>query len=168
MEFKVFIDNVKVGSISDGEEKTIEITEGNHKILLKINWCKSKMMVVNLNGNEEIKLKCGSVSKVGITSLFIKDKFIHLDYYSSYCFDTSDYLDEIIKKGKKHFIVKNVLWWCMTVGVINFIDSSFFGFHHYKSIISYIISLISSLIFWSVCGYFFATYMWLFLKWWNE
>ena len=172
-EFKVLIDNIKVDSISDGEEKTIEITEGNHNIFLKVDGCKSRKVDINLHNNEEVKLKCGSITKAGIfvwlSSLFIDDKLIHLDYYSSYCFDTSDYWDEMIKKGRKHYILQHgVLRFGMILWVIHFIDSSFFGSHHPISIMGYIVSLIDSLISCLVFGYFWGAMMWKFLKWRNE
>lgn len=70
-KFKIIVDGKIVDTISNGEEKVLEITPGNHCIQLKIDWSKSKKIDVQLREGEEIKLDCGSRLYWVINSLFL-------------------------------------------------------------------------------------------------
>ncbi len=47
-KFNVFIDGEKKDTISNGEIKEIELTPGNHKILMKVDWCSSPELEVDV------------------------------------------------------------------------------------------------------------------------
>ncbi|MGE0089738.1 MAG: hypothetical protein AB7S50_09735 [Bacteroidales bacterium] len=48
-KFNVFIDGEKKDVIGNGEIKEFELTPGNHKIFLKVDWCSSPELDIYLN-----------------------------------------------------------------------------------------------------------------------
>jgi len=59
-KINIFINNVKVYNIKNGEEKEIELDVGKHEVYAKIDWCKTKPFSVELKKDEEIELELGS------------------------------------------------------------------------------------------------------------
>ncbi|WML45442.1 hypothetical protein [Neobacillus sp. PS3-40] len=59
-KFKIFLNNVHVNDIGDGEEVVIPIEKGHHELYIAIDWVKSKTFDININDGQEIKLLCGS------------------------------------------------------------------------------------------------------------
>jgi hypothetical protein len=57
--YKIFIDGLQVGKVSNGEIKEFEITEGKHIVTAKIDWCGSQKILLNFNSNETKELKIG-------------------------------------------------------------------------------------------------------------
>ena len=57
---KIYLNNVHVKDIGDGEEVVIPIDSGHHELYLKIDWVKSEKFIVNINSGQEINLLCGS------------------------------------------------------------------------------------------------------------
>lgn len=57
--FKVMIDGFQAGKIEDGEKLRIEVTPGEHEIYLKIDWCRSNRLYINMNENEHVVFDCG-------------------------------------------------------------------------------------------------------------
>jgi hypothetical protein len=57
--YKIFIDDLQVGKVSNGEIKEFEIKEGKHIVTAKIDWCGSQEMLLNFNLNETKELKIG-------------------------------------------------------------------------------------------------------------
>lgn len=60
--YKVFINNEKVGVISEGEIKEYNVSPGTHTISTKIDWAGSKDIVVDLKENDVINLKVENYS----------------------------------------------------------------------------------------------------------
>ena len=52
-DIKLFIDNQHVGSIANGKTEVFEVPEGSHTIQAKIDWGRSNIVTVELNGNEK-------------------------------------------------------------------------------------------------------------------
>ena len=50
--FKIFINNIQVGTIANGETKTFNIAAGNQKVVAKIGWCSSNINAFNLQQHE--------------------------------------------------------------------------------------------------------------------
>jgi hypothetical protein len=69
-DYDIYVDNQKVNTISNGGIETLEISSGNHEIYIKIDWCKSRKIDINLAKEEELQLKCGSTIR-GIKKAFI-------------------------------------------------------------------------------------------------
>lgn len=55
----VYIDGKKVDTISNGETKEFNISAGQHSILIKIDWCSSQILLVDINDNETKSFKVG-------------------------------------------------------------------------------------------------------------
>lgn len=61
-DYKVFIDNTKVGTISEGETKEFHIEEGKHTISTKIDWAGSQVIELDIKENETITLLVNNYS----------------------------------------------------------------------------------------------------------
>ncbi|MCW3787449.1 hypothetical protein [Plebeiibacterium sediminum] len=51
-KINLYIDNIKVDSIVDGELKTYEIEDGSHILKAKIDWCGSNKLTIDTNASE--------------------------------------------------------------------------------------------------------------------
>ncbi|MFO8147570.1 MAG: hypothetical protein R6U03_09300 [Gillisia sp.] len=58
-EFGIYLNNIKIGTISNGDTKEFEIEPGIHKINAKIDWCKSQTTEFNIIENESKVIKIG-------------------------------------------------------------------------------------------------------------
>ena len=56
--YKVFVDDREVGSIRRGQQESFEVPPGHHRIQLKIDWCTSPEVAVDLGAGEEASLGC--------------------------------------------------------------------------------------------------------------
>jgi len=61
-DYKVFIDNIQVGTISESETKEFHIEEGKHIISIKIDWAGSQEIKVDIKENETITLLANNYS----------------------------------------------------------------------------------------------------------
>ena len=57
--YDVYIDGEKIDTISNGETKEFNISAGQHSILIKIDWCSSQTLLVDINDNETKSFKVG-------------------------------------------------------------------------------------------------------------
>lgn len=57
---KIYIDNVEVQSIADGETKSFEVDAGQYEIFAKIDWCKTRPLRIDIRKNETTELELGS------------------------------------------------------------------------------------------------------------
>lgn len=62
-KYKIVIDGEEIDTISKGEEKELQIFPRNHKIQLKIDWCKSNEIEFEIKINESLNFLCGSSAK---------------------------------------------------------------------------------------------------------
>ena len=51
-DYRLFIDNQKIGTISNGQTKDFEIQAGRHSLIAKIDWCSSQELFFEINNNE--------------------------------------------------------------------------------------------------------------------
>jgi hypothetical protein len=51
-KIKLILDNQEIEEIKDGEIKTIKVTPGKHKLIAKIDWCKSNEIELNIKEEE--------------------------------------------------------------------------------------------------------------------
>ncbi len=79
---KIYINGKQVDTIRDGEVKSIKLTEEKNEVVVKIDWCKTKPLIINSSDNSIVKLELGS-------NLIGWKFFIGLWYI---IFKTSDYL----------------------------------------------------------------------------
>lgn len=62
-KYKIVLDGEEIDTISKGEEKELQIFPRNHKIQLKIDWCKSNEIEFEIKRNENLNFLCGSSAK---------------------------------------------------------------------------------------------------------
>ncbi|WP_216827428.1 hypothetical protein [Alkalihalobacterium elongatum] len=62
-KFQVYIDDVYVKDIKNGEEVDLVVEAGHHEIWIKIDWVTSKKLELDLEVGEEVRLLCGSPVK---------------------------------------------------------------------------------------------------------
>jgi hypothetical protein len=62
--FNIFIDGKDVGKVPFDEAKSFELSEGEHKIYAKVNWCISKIIIVNIKPNETKEIELGLTNPV--------------------------------------------------------------------------------------------------------
>lgn len=56
-DYKLFIDNQCVGLISSGEIKAFTVSNENHQICAKIDWCSSETLLLEVENEETICLQ---------------------------------------------------------------------------------------------------------------
>ena len=72
-KYKVFLDDVFIGKIESGGWLTVEVSNGIHKIFLKIDWCSSNILEI-VKGSDVINLECGN--KSGLNALFKRNDYL--------------------------------------------------------------------------------------------
>lgn len=61
-KYKFFLNGKKVGEISEGETFLLSVEPGDHEIFLKIDWCRSPNMRVNIAEKETVEMACHGLS----------------------------------------------------------------------------------------------------------
>ena len=56
--YKVLIDGAEVGTIKDGQEEVFEVSPGPHTLRMKIDWCKSRELAVDVPEGGEASFVC--------------------------------------------------------------------------------------------------------------
>ncbi|GKX65669.1 hypothetical protein [Inconstantimicrobium mannanitabidum] len=173
-EYDIYIDNEKVDVINDGEKKIIEVSEGNHEIYIKIDWCKSKKLNMNLTEGQDINLKCGSeatgIKQVfALVYLFLPYKFVYLDYLLD---DEEIYNDNKVSNysrikdmGMREFVLKcGIIRFGIPTAIIYSILMVLLN-SNINSIRSFITNtIINLLVFTLVGGSLFGFTMWKYMK----
>lgn len=83
----VLLDGEPIGVISNGETKTFEIPEGNHRIQVKIDWCTSKALTFDIGEGETKRFSMSSFAKHSFLGTlaaiyyitFATDKYLQLE-----------------------------------------------------------------------------------------
>ena len=57
-KYKIFIDGNKRADISTMENCTFQVDPGHHEIIIKVDWCSSPSLSINIRAGEEIKVIC--------------------------------------------------------------------------------------------------------------
>lgn len=81
--YRVYIDGQEVGKIGRGKEAEFTLSAGEHKIQLKIDWCGSPTLTVNLVEGQE-KVLLGSCSGNGMTAIFSPNDYLSLEEQHKY------------------------------------------------------------------------------------
>ena len=79
-DYKIFLDNQKIGEVGKGDTKEFNIPDGEHQLFAKIDWFETKKISINLENDEEreIVLKSSQKSKWTIPIIFILPFLIYL------------------------------------------------------------------------------------------
>lgn len=166
--FDIYIDDKKTNIISDGEKKYLDIPNGQHTLYLKIDWCKSKTINLNLKYKDIIELKCGS-RITGIRRKFVlfyllsTDKFIYLDYNTTVP-DEKDKNWNELKKGRSYFIFKYGILNCGIEAGLLFSIFEFLTIVKDPTITKFILLISINLALFALIGCLFTMIMWDFIK----
>ena len=57
--YKIYLDDEYVGKVRHKGEAVIDVPEGTHSFMLKIDWCASNVVTFDM-GKEELLFECGS------------------------------------------------------------------------------------------------------------
>ncbi|MBL4933194.1 hypothetical protein [Clostridium paridis] len=74
--YKIYIDDIYCGDIKDNEVKELNIENGEHSILLKIDWCTSNKVTFIAKDNELKEFNCGN-SMEGLKCLLV---FVYITF----------------------------------------------------------------------------------------
>jgi len=94
-EYKVALDGKTIGKIRDGETKDFDLKDGNHKIWLKIDWCRSNKLTFFIHAGETIcfdgcsNLKGNKKWLVLLYILFAPHKYLLLKQSSNTCLEVN-------------------------------------------------------------------------------
>ena len=69
--YKVLLDGVVVAEITQGCHADIPATAGAHTVQLKIDWCSSPLLHVEVGSEEDLTLECGPNAKPLLSLLYV-------------------------------------------------------------------------------------------------
>jgi hypothetical protein len=56
--YKVMIDGQEAGTIRHRQQESFQLTPGGHEVFLKIDWCRSPKLAVDVASGERAKVVC--------------------------------------------------------------------------------------------------------------
>ena len=84
--YKILVDGIQVGSIGDESAITVPVAPGRHSVQLKVDWCASPVIEVNMNAGITETVTCGPNSNVLLALLyitFLRKKYIWVKHVGS-------------------------------------------------------------------------------------
>lgn len=69
--YRVIIDDKEVAQIANGAEVEVPVDAGKHVVQLKIDWCQSEALEVNVASGEKKILECGPNATPWLALLYI-------------------------------------------------------------------------------------------------
>src|SRR5438105_13908739 len=69
--YQIFVDGKRVGSVKDGTEVAIETTAGIHTVQLRIDWCSSPELQLEVANGKVETVACGPNSKLLLALLYV-------------------------------------------------------------------------------------------------
>ena len=69
-EYRIYLNNDKIGSISNGETEEFEIQEGIYDFCVRIDWCGSQKLPITLKNGEERIMKISGFRFGGLLAFF--------------------------------------------------------------------------------------------------
>jgi hypothetical protein len=80
--YKVIIDGQRVGGVGHGQQESFEVVPGTHEVFLKLDWCRSPKLTVDVAGGQRAKVTCEAGGNFWMTFfdvLFRPTKYIRAD-----------------------------------------------------------------------------------------
>jgi hypothetical protein len=56
--YKVVIDGERAGKVGHGQQESFEVVPGTHEVFLKLDWCRSPKLSVDVAGGQRAKVTC--------------------------------------------------------------------------------------------------------------
>lgn len=76
--YRVFVDGKERGRVANGSTVGIAVAPGSHVVTMKISWCRSKELRVDVGPDSTCRLKCGPNSTPLLAVLY--PIFFYSDY----------------------------------------------------------------------------------------
>ena len=58
--YKIVLDKKVIGEIRDGQQVDKDVSRGEHKLYLRIDWCRSNIEEFEYDGGTAVEFECGS------------------------------------------------------------------------------------------------------------
>lgn len=90
-DYGIYIDGKKAGYIANGETKEFTVSSGHHSLIAKIDWCTSRALTFDIDGNEVKDFKVGGfkyanwIMQIGMLFFFL-NYIVNKKYSSEYLF----------------------------------------------------------------------------------
>jgi len=81
---KVYIDEDHVGSVARGSSSDFNVSPGTHKLYVKMDWCSSQPVVINLDKDEEVPFLAKPPGNNSVAVLF-KPLFGRIFNFNDFC-----------------------------------------------------------------------------------
>lgn len=69
--YKVVLDGVAAAEIKQGSQVSLPVTAGTHTVQLKIDWCSSPLLEVEVENGKELVIECGPNAKMLLALLYV-------------------------------------------------------------------------------------------------
>jgi len=79
--YRVIVDGKELAQIANGAEMQIPVKPGKHLVQLKIDWCQSEALEVNVETDQPLVLECGPNSTPLLVLIYItlfRNKYLWL------------------------------------------------------------------------------------------
>lgn len=80
--YKILIDNDVAGTVKPGEQLTVPVTPGPHKVQMKVDWCTSPTLTINAAPGTNTALSCAPAGSalMALFSMLRPGAYIRLEY----------------------------------------------------------------------------------------
>lgn len=58
--YRIMLDGKRIGSIKNGQTRTFSIIPGRHELVVKIDWCRSNSMNLEIREGQTLQASCSS------------------------------------------------------------------------------------------------------------
>ena len=65
--YKVMIDGRQAGMVGYDQQESFEVTPGSHEVYLKIDWCRSPKLAVDVSSGQRAKVTCAAGGNFWLT-----------------------------------------------------------------------------------------------------
>ena len=69
--YKLVVDGSSVASVGQGETKDVAIEPGHHRVWMRISWCRSRMLDIDLQDGGHARLMCRANGSPLLVILYI-------------------------------------------------------------------------------------------------
>ena len=85
-DYHIYLDGEKIGTLSNGETKEFETTDGQHSLIAKIDWCSSPTLTFYVDKLKTKQIKVGGF-KYSNWTMIIGFLLLVLGFVLNYLFD---------------------------------------------------------------------------------
>ena len=81
--YKLVVDDKTVASVKHNETKEVTVESGHHRIWMRISWCRSQILDIDVQDGDEIRLVCRGNVPMGQAWLYImtlRSRYIDLQF----------------------------------------------------------------------------------------